>query len=176
MGKLWRRLHFLLHRRSLERELAEEMEVHREMLPPEQQAAFGNLMRLREDSREIWTWTWLEQFWQDLSYGTRGLMRAPAFTTGHQAQRDLVSSMAVDQAKLTLFRRPFSPARSSSRNSAARSSARVRRRHFPDGGSHEPTYVGDVDEGIACDDHEIALVRKPEDGVVRGSAWKNFTQ
>jgi putative ABC transport system permease protein len=82
MKKLWRRIYFLLHRRRFERELADEIEAHREMMPPERQTHFGNATRLSELSREAWSWNWLEQGIQDLAYGTRVLLRAPVFTLG----------------------------------------------------------------------------------------------
>jgi predicted permease len=101
MQKLWRRAYFLLHRRRLERELAEEMEIHREMMPPDRRSDFGNAMRLREESREAWTWIWLQQFWQDLSYGARVLSRAPAFTLGAVAV--LALGVGVNLAEFQIF-------------------------------------------------------------------------
>jgi predicted permease len=101
MGKLWRRLHFLLNRRRLARELADEMEAHRSMLPPDRQAAFGNLVRLREESRDIWVWNWLEQFWQDVAYGSRVLLHAPAFTLGAVAV--LALGVGVNLAEFQIF-------------------------------------------------------------------------
>jgi predicted permease len=82
MRKLWRRIHFLLHRRRMERELTDEMDAHREMMAADRRPHFGNATRLQEDSREVWSWPWLEQVWQDLCYGARVLGRAPAFTLG----------------------------------------------------------------------------------------------
>src|SRR6266581_1709815 len=84
MGKLWRRIYFLLHRQRFERELADEMDAHREMMPPERRSKFGNTTRLGEQSREAWSWNWLEQLFQDLSYGIRVLRRAPVFTIGQR--------------------------------------------------------------------------------------------
>lgn len=40
----------------------------------------GNLQRIREDTRAIWTWTWLEHLWQDLGFGARILTTAPALS------------------------------------------------------------------------------------------------
>ena len=80
MKELLRRLSYLLNRRRHEREMAEEMAYHREMMSPDRRPAFGDDLRLREDAREMWGWTWLDRLRQDLSYGFRVLRNAPAFT------------------------------------------------------------------------------------------------
>src|SRR5947209_16777253 len=82
MGKLWRRLHYFLNRKRFERELADEMEGHREMLAADRRSHFGNSTRAREESRETWSWRWLDQLTQDLGYGGRVLWRSPGFTLG----------------------------------------------------------------------------------------------
>ena len=43
--------------------------------------SLGNATRVKEDVRKTWRWTWVEQFWQDLGYGVRGLRRNKGFTT-----------------------------------------------------------------------------------------------
>src|SRR5258706_13079068 len=81
--KLLRRLRYLLHRRKMDAELAEEMEVHRAMLAEEglSPAVIGNATLAREDSRGVWIWPWLESIWQDAAYAMRNLRRQPGFTT-----------------------------------------------------------------------------------------------
>src|SRR5678815_1991023 len=79
MGKIFRRIHYLLNRRKLERELELEMASHREMLAGERRAAFGNPLLLREDARDAWGWTWLVHFRQDLAYAVRGFLRERRF-------------------------------------------------------------------------------------------------
>ena len=52
---------------------------------PEQAAGaarreFGNVLLVKETVRDMWGWTPIEQFWQDLGYARRALARTPAFT------------------------------------------------------------------------------------------------
>ena len=80
MGKLFRRLHHLLNRNKLERELDDEMSAHREMMPPTRLDAFGNALRFRDESRDVWGWLWFDHLWQDLNYAARGFARERRFT------------------------------------------------------------------------------------------------
>ena len=80
MMELLRRISYLWNRRRLEREMAEEMAYHRELMSPDRRTNFGDELRLREDAREMWGWTWLDRLHQDLTYGARVLRNAPGFT------------------------------------------------------------------------------------------------
>lgn len=80
MMELLRRLSYLWNRQRLEREMAEEMACHRELMSPDRRTNFGDELRLREDAREMWGWTWLDRLHQDLSYGVRVLRNAPGFS------------------------------------------------------------------------------------------------
>ncbi len=80
MMELLRRLSYLWNRRRLEREMAEEMAIHRELMSEDRRSSFGDDLRLREDAREIWGWAWLDRLHQDLTYGARVLRHAPGFT------------------------------------------------------------------------------------------------
>jgi predicted permease len=80
MCRLIRRLVHLCRRRQFEHDLQEEMRIHREMMSEERRRSFGSGVRLMEDARDAWGWGWLDAIRHDLSYGTRQLRRAPAFT------------------------------------------------------------------------------------------------
>jgi len=80
MGELFRRIHYLIHRRRLDAELQNDIEFHREMAARAERKDFGNTLRMREQAYEAWGWTWLDRLLQDLRYGMRILVRAPGFT------------------------------------------------------------------------------------------------
>jgi hypothetical protein len=77
-------------RRRMLRDLAKDMREHIEIetrdniergMPPEEARyaalrKFGNTVHVQEEVREIWGWTWLERFAQDVRYGLRTLWRA----------------------------------------------------------------------------------------------------
>lgn len=77
VGELWRRTWYVLNRSRIERELHAEMAAHRgKMADP---ARFGNLLKLREETRDVWGWTWLDQAWQDARGACRVLSRSRGF-------------------------------------------------------------------------------------------------
>ena len=83
-----------LWRRQQDRQLDEELRSHLALAiqdridrgeSPEHAAEaarreFGNVLLVRETVRDMWGWTPIEQFWQDLGYARRALWKARAFT------------------------------------------------------------------------------------------------
>ena len=94
MIAFFRKLGWLVQRRSKEEGLAAELQFHLEEEAEEQRAAgisaqeargiarreLGNLGLIQEDTRATWSWTLLEQVVQDVRYGARTMLRNPAFT------------------------------------------------------------------------------------------------
>ena len=65
-------------------ELATHENIDRGMTPEEARYAalrkFGNVTRVKEDAREVWSIVWLEQLGQDVHFALRQLRKTPAFT------------------------------------------------------------------------------------------------
>jgi predicted permease len=77
IGEWFRRLGYLLRRGALEDELRREMEAHRAQM--EEPRAFGSSLRLRDEARDAWGWTWLDDFVQDTRFAVRTLRHNPGF-------------------------------------------------------------------------------------------------
>src|ERR1035437_1508038 len=94
MRRFFARLTNLLRVRGAERELAREIESHLTMLqdeferrglPPQDaklaaRRAYGGVEQAKELHREARSFVWIEQRFQDVSYGARSLLRTPGFT------------------------------------------------------------------------------------------------
>ena len=77
MDGFFRRLRYYFHRRQFESELEEEIEHHAALSG---RTKLGNITLLKQDSRAMWTWTFLEQLGQDLRYALRTMVNNKAFT------------------------------------------------------------------------------------------------
>src|SRR5258708_30984900 len=92
--RLWLRLQTLFRRDQIAHRLDDEIQFHLDQQIGENIAAgvdpgaarhaalraFGNRTVLKEETRETWGWTWLEQIRQDLCHGARMLRKRPAFS------------------------------------------------------------------------------------------------
>ncbi len=101
MHEFFRRLRYLLNRRRFDRELETDMQFHREMAAREGRTNFGNVLQLREDSREAWGWIWIDRLAQDLRYAARILWRSPGFTV--TAVLVLAIGVGVNVTAFSLF-------------------------------------------------------------------------
>ena len=101
MGEIFRRIRYLINRRRFDAELESDMEFHREMAARAGRSNFGNTLRMREQAREAWGWTWLDRLVQDLRYGLRILARTPGFTL--MAVLVLAIGIGVNVAAFTVF-------------------------------------------------------------------------
>ena len=86
MREKLRRLRFFFQRSQFERDLDEEMAHHLSMLesgqhpPAAARRKFGNVTSLKEESRSMWTFAFLEQTLQDIRYALRAMAANPLFT------------------------------------------------------------------------------------------------
>jgi len=92
--QIWLRVKALWERTQLDRDLDDELAFHLAMREEKNRAAgvdakeagyaahrqFGNVTRVKERSREMWTFALLETIWQDVRCGFRVLLKSPWVT------------------------------------------------------------------------------------------------
>ena len=110
-----RRLRARIRYRHFDRDLAEELDLHREMKEHELRSSgvaldeprwragreLGNLLLTREDARAEWIAPWAESVWQDVRYALRALRRNPGFAI--TASITLVFGIGLNLALFTVF-------------------------------------------------------------------------
>jgi putative ABC transport system permease protein len=117
--RLLRRIRFWLSSSSTAAGLTDEMRHHREMVERDMIAAgqtpaeardaarraMGNETYMREESRGVWLWPWLESVAQDATYTLRSLSRTPGFSAA--VMLTLALGIGANAAMFSLIDRIF---------------------------------------------------------------------
>ncbi|HEY3738872.1 MAG TPA: ABC transporter permease [Bryobacteraceae bacterium] len=79
VARTWNRIVYRWRRDQLDRELDEELAFHLEQSSASPRE-LGNVTLAKEECRDMWTFTTIERFFQDLRYALRMYGRTPIFT------------------------------------------------------------------------------------------------
>jgi putative ABC transport system permease protein len=123
MNFFFRKLLWLLRRRRREMELQDELQFHldeeaeeRETLGVDKEEAhwaarreLGNITLVKENTRAVWAWTFIEQIVQDCRYALRGFKSNPGFamTTILSLSLGLGASLSIYTIADNLLLRPL---------------------------------------------------------------------
>lgn len=78
IAEFLRRIWYLFNRQRFEQELADEIAEHRARMPDVRR--FGNELQVRERSRAVWGWNWLDTLIGDARIALRSLLRIRSVT------------------------------------------------------------------------------------------------
>jgi predicted permease len=115
MRRLVNRIAYALRWKRHERDLLEELEIHRQMTQERLEAdglsrraaeaasrrALGNVALAREDARTVWAPPGLESVWQDVRYAIRTVRRQPGFAL--VACGALAAAIGLNTSLFTVF-------------------------------------------------------------------------
>ncbi len=108
-----------IRRDALERDLDEELQIHRDLLEEEMRqegvegdtaqrlaaVRLGKAVAIRERARDLWSWGWIDALAHDLRYAARYLSRSPGFTL--VALLSIALGVGANAATFTLVDRLF---------------------------------------------------------------------
>ena len=82
--RIWKKIRMLRQRSRFEADLAEEVQIHRQMATDavgrgDAPGRFGSEAYFLEESRAVWGFGWLESLGQDIRYAIRGFRKSPLF-------------------------------------------------------------------------------------------------